>query len=113
MLKRDIARSSDVLPSAMSSATAQGFLPQYTSYGTLAASLSPVAASRGLSISRSPSKTLDSDVTFIMPTTEKYGENRRPLASDVGPASLEEEFRNIVTLGAKNRSALPGQWKAA
>ena len=113
MLKRGITRSSDVLPSTMSPTTAQGVLPQYTSYGTLVASISPVLASPESPSRLAPGKPGDNGIDLLTPITERYEENRRPLAGavDLAPGSLEEQFRNIVTLDAKHRAALPAHWK--
>lgn len=107
MLKRGLTRSNDVLPSAMSSTTAQGFLPQYTGYETLAASLNPAMLSP---IRASPrGKSPDSGGVLLTPVTEKHGERR---SVDFGPSSLEEQFRNIVINDSRHRAALPAHWKS-
>ncbi len=112
MLKRGITRSNEVLPSTVTSTTAQGFLPQYNGHGTLAAaSFSPVMGpSPGTPACSSPSKSSDGGAPLYSPIAEKHVENRLP-AGNVGPASLEEQFRNIVSLDAKHRSTLPSHWK--
>lgn len=113
MLKRNGTRSNEVLPSTVTSTTAHGFLPpQYTGYGTLAASLSNVMISSDSPGGPSPSKSSDNGGAILSSISEKHEENRRPLASNVGPASLEEQFRNIVSSDAKNRATLPAHWKA-
>ncbi len=112
MLKRGAARSSDALPSAVTSTTAQGLLPQFTNY-SMGAALSSTAASPESKARHSPSKSESPNSAAVLAalTAEKHNEIRRPQGSDVGPASLEEQFRNIVAIDAKNRSLLPGQWK--
>jgi len=107
MLKRGMTRSNDVLPSAVTSTTAQGFLPQYTGYDTLAASLNPSL----LSPSRnSPeAKSSNDGGAFLTPFAEKHGERR---SADFGTSSLEEQFRNIVINDNRQRAALPPHWKS-
>ena len=105
MLKRGVARNSDVLPSTVSSTTARGILPQYSSKGSLQATLSPVV-SASASPTRHSSGKLESGVSLLNPNPEKLGENRRPLAGNVGAPSLEEEFRNVVVEN-KQRGAIP------
>ena len=109
MLKRGVT-SSDALPSEISSTTVQGVLPQYR--GHAAASLSPTIAHQAGSTGRaSPRKSLEHssiEGALLRPVsvTDNRGENMPP----VGPASLEDNFRNIVSLDAKNRSVLSASW---
>ncbi|KUI67279.1 hypothetical protein VM1G_03198 [Cytospora mali] len=93
MLKRGLTNS-DVLPSAVSSTTAQGYLPQFTGHAT--ASLSPTISGTIGSPSRgSPAK--DAEVnstgtsTFMAPKT---GENAPPAPSD--RTSISDALRSMV-----------------
>lgn len=113
MLKRGITRSTDVLPSAVTPTTAQGFLPQYTGHGSLVTSLSPVIVSPESPTRPSPRKSPESGGALLTPITDKHGDHRRLPLGNVGPLSLEEQFRNIVSLDAKHRATLPSHWKAA
>lgn len=97
MLKRGLT-SSDVLPSAVSSTIAHGYLPQFN--GHAAASLNPtISGSIGSPSRGTPSRTNEYDAicgsgisspSFI---AEKRGENCPP---PPGNRSLSETLRNIV-----------------
>lgn len=95
MLKRGLT-SSDVLPSAVSSTTAHGYLPQFS--GHAAASLSPTLSGTISSPSRgSPGK--DSDIhsngtsTFMAPKT---AENCPPATGE----RLSDTLLNMVSMKA-------------
>ena len=82
--------------SAISSTTAQGFLPHYA--GHAAASLSPTLTKSLASPSRemSPSKVSDTgDLTeggaSLSPRLDRHGENRHPKVL----SSLEDQFKNL------------------
>lgn len=95
MFKRGLT-SSDVLPSTVSSTTAQGFLPQFT--GDAAASLSPTLAVHADSSSRgSPSKGTDitchGTSTFM---TQKTAENCPPVSVAPTGERLSDTLLNMV-----------------
>ena len=110
MLVRGITRSSDVLPSAVSSTTAHGILPQYSGKGSLQATLSPVAAASA-TLARMPSVKAENGSAFVHPSPEKIGENRRPPMGNVGVSSLEEQFRDVMVAENKQRAVIPHHWK--
>ena len=105
-LKRGVTRSSDVLPSTVSSTTAQGILPQYSGKGSLQATPSPAIATSATPARLSPVKAEGSGA-FPNPNPEKLGENRRPPMGNVGVSSLEEQFRDVVAAENKRRAAIP------
>lgn len=111
MLKRGITRSTDVLPSEISATTAHGFLPQYTSYGTMTHSEDTTTTSSDALDDVSPSKSSDGGGVLLTPVAKRGGENRAA-ATNPGVSSLEEQFRNIVSNDTKNRAGLPAHWKA-
>jgi hypothetical protein len=112
MLKRGITRSNDVLPSTVTSTTAQGFVPPFSGLGSIAASLSPLLVSPESAVYGTPVKSSDDGGALLTPIAEKRGENRPPPISNLRAESLEESFRNIVPLDHKHRSALPPHWNA-
>lgn len=93
MLKRGLTNS-DVLPSAVTSTTAQGYLPQFTGHAT--ALLSPTISGTVGSPSRgSPAKEAEANSagtsTFMAPKT---GENAPPAPSD--RTSISDTLRSMV-----------------
>lgn len=99
MFKRGLT-SSDVLPSTVSSTTAQGFLPQFV--GHAAASLSPTLSGSAKSPTRiSPSKgtdvTCNGTSTFMTPKTV---ENCPPGTVSATGERLSETLLNMVGIKA-------------
>lgn len=93
MLKRGLT-SSDVLPSAVTSTTARGYLPHFTGHATT--SLSPTISGTIGSPSRgSPAKEAEPNSTgtstFMAPKT---GENAPPAPSD--RTSISDTLRSMV-----------------
>lgn len=92
MVKRGFT-ASDVLPSTVTSTTAQGYLPHFT--GHASASLSPSLSGTVTSPMRDESvKDTDTNPngsTFMAP---KSGENAPPLPSD--RISISDTIRNMV-----------------
>lgn len=92
MVKRGFT-ASDVLPSAVTSTTAQGFLPHFT--GNASASLSPTLSGTVTSSIRDPSvKDADTNPngsTFMAP---KNGENAPPVPAD--RISISDTIRSMV-----------------
>lgn len=92
MVKRGFT-ASDVLPSAVTSTTAQGYLPQFT--GNASASLSPTVSGTVTSSLRDPSvKDADTNPngsTFMAP---KSGENAPPVPAD--RISISDTIRSMV-----------------
>ncbi|ERT00171.1 hypothetical protein HMPREF1624_03540 [Sporothrix schenckii ATCC 58251] len=108
VLKRNISTNSEVLPGALTSATVQGVLPQYsTGYDSLvAASLSSVHSSPVALGRLSPIKSDDGSSIFVTPASRRIGENRPPPES-VGPTSLEQQFQKRMTLVESNHDVSP------
>lgn len=99
MFKRGLT-SSDVLPSTVSSTTAQGFLPQFT--GNAAASLSPTLSGNANSPTReSPSKGTDiashGTSTFMR---QKTVENCPPATVATPGERLSDTLLNMVGIKA-------------
>lgn len=93
--------------SAVSSTTAQGYLPQYAGYAAKSLSppinktpLSPIRDGSQSKISDSPN--LSDGGALLNPVPAKRDENRLPN----GEGSLEEQFRHMVSIDATNRANL-------
>lgn len=88
--------------SAISSTTAQGYLPQYVGYA--AKSLSPSVDKKSVSPSEdgSPDLDLSDSGALLNPLPDKRGEKRL----SHGEGSLEEQFRNVVSMDVANRGNL-------
>lgn len=109
VLKRGAAGSNDALPSTLSSATAKGFLPQYAGAGSL---LSPAyATSRPQQHVEIRDALSDEDV--VLNFIEARAKKDRRQVNDIGPGSLEQQFRNLAIGDAKDRSGRPSQWEGA
>ncbi|TPX10558.1 uncharacterized protein E0L32_008444 [Thyridium curvatum] len=109
VLKRGAAGSNDALPSTLSSATAKGFLPQYAGAGSL---LSPAyATSRPQQHVENRDALSDEDV--VLNFIEARAKKDRRQVNDIGPGSLEQQFRNLAIGDAKDRSGRPAQWEGA
>jgi hypothetical protein len=92
--------------SALSSTTAQGFLPHYT--GNAAASLTPTLSTNQLSSNRdSPSakfsdtREVDNGAALLPTAPEKRGENCPP-----GVSSLEDQFKHIAVDTRRNLASV-------
>lgn len=109
VLRRNMSTNNDALPGALTSATVQGVLPQYSAgYDSLmAASMSPLSPA---TLGRlSPTKSDGGSSIFHTPASIKIGENRPPVDSTT-PASLEQKFKDIMDLESKHSTALPAQY---
>ncbi|TLD24032.1 hypothetical protein PspLS_06585 [Pyricularia sp. CBS 133598] len=118
MLNRGGNQSNEALPGAVTSTHAQGYVPPY-SYSTF--SLAPpnmgqaVQQHNGSPPSSTPPNDSDKNESLINAAIERHaGENRPP----VGHASLEEQFRRIVSAENRQRAAgslpingrMPADW---
>ncbi|KAI6382265.1 hypothetical protein MCOR25_000854 [Pyricularia grisea] len=107
MLKRGGNQSNEALPGAVTSTHAQGYVPPY-SYSTF--SMAPpnmgqvVQQHNGSPPSSTPPNDLNKNESLINAAIERHvGENHPP----VGHASLEEQFRRIVSAENRQRAAGP------
>lgn len=105
MLKRGGNQSNEALPGAVTSTHAQGYVPPY-SYSTF--SMAPLNMGQVVQQHNgsppSPTAPIDSDKneSLLNAAIERHvGENRPP----VGHASLEEQFRRIVSAENRQRAA--------
>ncbi|KAI1460908.1 hypothetical protein F4805DRAFT_478000 [Annulohypoxylon moriforme] len=108
MLKRGSA-SGTALPSAVSSTTATGYLPQY--HGHAAASLGPtISNANGSTTQTSPegSKTADRASSHL--SAEKVGENRRPSETRSEEYDPLKDIQERMLRDAERRGVIGSDW---
>ncbi|RYP54051.1 hypothetical protein DL768_001053 [Monosporascus sp. mg162] len=109
MLKKGSA-SGTALPSAISSTTATGYLPQY--FGHAAASLSPAILNATGSPARGAEAKLgELDSSAPQGTADKLGENR-PLRDGIGTESdTTKDIRQRMLRDAERRGVIGSDWQ--
>ncbi|KAI1210475.1 uncharacterized protein F4807DRAFT_467197 [Annulohypoxylon truncatum] len=108
MLKRG-STSGAALPSAVSSTTATGYLPQY--HGHAAASLGPtISNTNGSTTQASPegSKTADRASSHL--SAEKVGENRRPSETRSEEYDPLKDIQERMLRDAERRGVIGSDW---
>lgn len=109
MLKKG-PTSGTVLPGAISSTTATGYLPQY--HGHAAASLSPAIANAGNSAARSSPETGDKAVggSPSQSSAEKVGENCPPNETRSADYDPLKDVQERMLRDAERRGVIGSDW---
>ncbi|RYP52376.1 hypothetical protein DL769_010688 [Monosporascus sp. CRB-8-3] len=109
VLKKGSA-SGTALPSAISSTTATGYLPQY--FGHAAASLSPAILNAAGSPSRGVEAKLgELDSSAPQGTADKLGENRRPWDGSGPESDTTKDIRERMLRDAERRGVIGSGWQ--
>jgi hypothetical protein len=109
MLKKG-PTSGTVVPTAVSSTHATGYLPQ--SAGNAAASLSPaITNSTSHTIRTSPTKSGENDGITSQPPTEKVGENRPPHDGPSQQDDIIADLQQRMLRDAEARGVLGPDWQ--
>lgn len=104
MLKRGANRSSEALPGAVTSTNAHGYVPPFgfSTFSMAPPTMGPIVAHpSGSPALSTPSKSSDKNIGMLAPAVERQAENRPPL----GQASLEEQFRRMVSGETKQQTS--------
>ncbi|KAI1373779.1 hypothetical protein F4677DRAFT_461907 [Hypoxylon crocopeplum] len=109
MLKRTSA-SGSVLPSAVSSTTATGYLPPFN--GHAAASLGPAISNTSNYAARTASEAGDKPVEYETPqlTSKKVGENRPPNETRSADSDPMKEVHQLMLRDAERRGVIGSDW---
>ncbi len=112
MMKKG-STSGTALPSAISSATATGYLPQY--FGHAAASLSPAISHAASPPSRvasgADSKPSEFESCVAQGRGDKLGENRPPREAPVPESDATKEIHKRMLRDAERRGVIGPGWQ--